>query len=472
MKFLSGACANMCACLLCFVKASFFVFVIFSSVLLSRTNDASAKGPGVRYCFYSTCHRVLTLKQTRARVGKSEYLVSSYYDDCKRDVYNPCGLTSSGEPFFPGRHDNAASPIYPDGTVLLLWNPATKKSAVVRVNNAGPYWGNRKLDVSRAVAEKLGFFGRGIAKLKAEVISAPNKAEATYKKNRRYPPVAGYIGSYETFESARLATAAVTAVNALAASTLALPVGAAVSVARTEKVQTRWQKLNKINEHQKALARRQLIANAESERLTRMARVSEAPLTLSNRPMHSIVDAVAPARTYTSRSKGVEKIPDGRSAVKVARVNSRVVAHLLPVAKADDQIDTTIQKAIGRRGIIARAQTSAPRMQVTLAPPTINHRLASVEGLREFATVAMEIQHLRASDFERIAKGHPIRRILVSRATVVQHVGMLRSLSEGAEQQIDVEDHCPSPKRDMPDVPKKIARADTNSFGDTYHAST
>lgn len=168
---------------------------------------AEAKTPGKTYCFYKKCHRVKTIAETRALIGKDEALMASHYDSCKRDRYNPCGLTSSGERFNSEAADNAASPIYPDGTTLLVWSPDTKVSLVLRVNNAGPYWGNRRLDVSRRAAEKLGFAKRGVAKLKVRVISAPTTAEARYKRNRKYDPVPGYIGEFASLDEAQAGAA-------------------------------------------------------------------------------------------------------------------------------------------------------------------------------------------------------------------------------------------------------------------------
>lgn len=163
---------------------------------------AEAKTPGKTYCFSGTCHTVKTIAEMAALVGREERFSTSFYDDCKRDRYNPCGLTSSGEVFRPNDADNAASPIYPDGTVLLLRNPTNGSAAVVRVNNAGPYWGNRKLDVSRGTAEALGFKRRGVAKLEVKVLSAPTAAEARYKKHRRYEAVPGAIGAFASLAAA------------------------------------------------------------------------------------------------------------------------------------------------------------------------------------------------------------------------------------------------------------------------------
>ncbi|WP_439542011.1 septal ring lytic transglycosylase RlpA family protein [Hyphomicrobium sp.] len=162
-----------------------------------------AKTPGKSYCYYGKCHRVKTLAETEALIGKDETVQASHYDSCKRDRYNPCGLTSSGEAFRHDEPDNAASPIYPDGTTVLAWAPATGASVVLRINNAGPYWGNRRLDVSIKAAEVLGFKGQGVATLKVRVIDAPTQEEATYKRNRTYPKVPGYIGTFASLDEAQ-----------------------------------------------------------------------------------------------------------------------------------------------------------------------------------------------------------------------------------------------------------------------------
>lgn len=169
-------------------------------------HTANAKTPGKTYCFNGVCHRTNTLQEMSALIGKDLTFKTSFYDDCKRDRFNPCGLTASGEVFRPNDADNAASPIYPEGTVLLVRNPQNGQSAVIRVNNAGPYWGDRKLDVSRGVATALGFKKRGVANLQVRVVAAPTRQEARYKKNRRYDAVPGPIGQFASLAAATTGT--------------------------------------------------------------------------------------------------------------------------------------------------------------------------------------------------------------------------------------------------------------------------
>ncbi len=115
---------------------------------------------------------------------------------------NPCGLTSSGAVFRADLPDNAASPLLPDGTVILAYNPKTGDASVLRITNAGPYSGERKLDVSRAAAEKLGFRKQGVAALVISVLQSPTKAEANYVRRRVYPIVPGYLGRFATVDIA------------------------------------------------------------------------------------------------------------------------------------------------------------------------------------------------------------------------------------------------------------------------------
>jgi rare lipoprotein A len=163
---------------------------------------AEAKSPGSRYCFHGYCHRVGTLSQTDTLVGWRGYVIASYYDSCHRDPLNPCGLTSSGAVFRADLPDNAASPLLPDGTVILAYNPKTGDASVLRITNAGPYSGERKLDVSRAAADKLGFRKSGVTGLVISVLQSPTKAEANYVGRRVYPKVPGHLGKFGTVDIA------------------------------------------------------------------------------------------------------------------------------------------------------------------------------------------------------------------------------------------------------------------------------
>jgi rare lipoprotein A len=165
-------------------------------------NNAAAKTPGKTYCFHGHCHTVKTIAETQALVGKTQVIKASFYDDPKNDRYNPSNITSSGAYFRSDKADNAASPILPDGTKAVVWNPRTKKAAMIRINNAGPYWGDRKIDLSRATAEKIGITTGGVGTVHLKVVEAPTKSEASYQRGRTYAPVKGFLGAFADLDAA------------------------------------------------------------------------------------------------------------------------------------------------------------------------------------------------------------------------------------------------------------------------------
>ena len=78
--------------------------------------------------------------------------------------------TASGERF--NKHElTCASRHLPFGTMLQVTNLANGRTAVVRVNDRGPFAKSRVLDFSYAVAEKLGFLGSGVTEVAYTVIS-------------------------------------------------------------------------------------------------------------------------------------------------------------------------------------------------------------------------------------------------------------------------------------------------------------
>ena len=70
--------------------------------------------------------------------------------------------TGSGEPYDP-QDFTAAHRRYPFGTYLLVTNLSNQRTAIVRVNDRGPFKKNRSIDVSRAAAMKLGMLSAGLA---------------------------------------------------------------------------------------------------------------------------------------------------------------------------------------------------------------------------------------------------------------------------------------------------------------------
>lgn len=90
--------------------------------------------------------------------------VASYYDESFDGK-----STASGE-FFDSKSFTAAHPTLPFGTVLLVRRSSSKRFVLVRVNDRGPFRGERRLDLSKAAASKLGLVSRGVGKVEIYIV--------------------------------------------------------------------------------------------------------------------------------------------------------------------------------------------------------------------------------------------------------------------------------------------------------------
>lgn len=77
--------------------------------------------------------------------------------------------TASGEPYDMYQY-TAASKSLPLGTWVKVTNLRNGKWLIVKVNDRGPYVGNRIMDVSYSAAQMLDFKARGLARVKLEVV--------------------------------------------------------------------------------------------------------------------------------------------------------------------------------------------------------------------------------------------------------------------------------------------------------------
>lgn len=99
------------------------------------------------------------------------------------------GLASWYGPYFHGRQTatgevfnqndlTAAHPSLPFDTYLKVTNRENGKAVIVRVNDRGPYFENRTLDLSRAAARCLGSESSGVVTVEAEIMQ-PEKSTTT-----------------------------------------------------------------------------------------------------------------------------------------------------------------------------------------------------------------------------------------------------------------------------------------------------
>lgn len=94
---------------------------------------------------------------------RAEGLASWYGDDFHGR------LTANGE-VFDMSSLTAAHPTLPMPCYARVTNLRNGKSLIVRVNDRGPYHGNRLIDVSNKAAELLEFKGNGVARVRVEYV--------------------------------------------------------------------------------------------------------------------------------------------------------------------------------------------------------------------------------------------------------------------------------------------------------------
>ena len=90
--------------------------------------------------------------------------------------------TASGEVFNMYKK-TAAHRTIPFGTYLKVTNVKNKKSTVVRVNDRGPFKPNRILDVSKKVAQILGFEKQGIALVRIDILGKIDQKNKVITEN-------------------------------------------------------------------------------------------------------------------------------------------------------------------------------------------------------------------------------------------------------------------------------------------------
>jgi len=115
------------------------------------------------------------------RVGKPYMIGGREYVPQENVHYSAVGMASWYGDDFHGRYTangeifdmnslSAAHPTLPLPSYVRVTNLANRRSIVVRVNDRGPYVGNRVIDVSVKTAKLLGFYGEGLTRVKVEYV--------------------------------------------------------------------------------------------------------------------------------------------------------------------------------------------------------------------------------------------------------------------------------------------------------------
>jgi peptidoglycan lytic transglycosylase len=120
-----------------------------------------AAAPAMMKRRVTAARRYATARRYAAPASTPSHGVASFYTEGTK--------TANGEKF--NTLDlTAAHPTLPFGTKLRVTNVKTGQAVTVRVNDRGPYVPGRVVDVSYSAADALGMVGKGIAKVKLDVV--------------------------------------------------------------------------------------------------------------------------------------------------------------------------------------------------------------------------------------------------------------------------------------------------------------
>lgn len=133
--------------------------------ILTFTTSASSRDNNIR----SYTDRGIKYYPRYVKKGTIKYAKASWYG---KPFHGR--LTANGERYNM-YNMTAAHRTYAMGTVLKVTSLKNWRSIIVRVNDRGPFYSSRAIDLSYGAAKKLGFVRKGIEKIKIEVLSSGKK---------------------------------------------------------------------------------------------------------------------------------------------------------------------------------------------------------------------------------------------------------------------------------------------------------
>jgi rare lipoprotein A len=116
-----------------------------------------------------------TIKESTVNTSSVDYI---NLGTMKASWYGPKfhgKLTANGE-IYDQMALTAAHKTLKFGTLLKVTNPKNGKSVIIRINDRGPYIGDRELDLSKGSAIKLGLIEKGVSRVKIQEVT-PSEIE-------------------------------------------------------------------------------------------------------------------------------------------------------------------------------------------------------------------------------------------------------------------------------------------------------
>lgn len=127
------------------------------------------------------------------KVGKPYLVRGVWYYPAENWSYDRTGIASWYGPNFDGKPTangevfdqwgvSAAHKTLPLPSIVRVTNLDNGRSLVVRINDRGPFVGDRVIDMSRRAAQLLGFEGQGTARVRVQVMAQESRAIAQRAK--------------------------------------------------------------------------------------------------------------------------------------------------------------------------------------------------------------------------------------------------------------------------------------------------
>ena len=134
---------------------------------------------------------ILFINTADAQVGFTQEGMASYFADEFEGR-----TTASGERFSHKKATCAHASI-PFGALVKITNLENNLSAIVRVNDRGPFAPDRIIDVSQSVAQRLGMVGKSLTKVLVEVVENNGVSIAKVDSVRPVEPKTSVVGKKE-----------------------------------------------------------------------------------------------------------------------------------------------------------------------------------------------------------------------------------------------------------------------------------
>lgn len=152
------------------MKRTFQQTLLLAAIALFCLQLTGCLGPNIRG-YKTKAYTIRGIRyhpmQPREALGHVETGVASHYSE--HFLIFP-GKTATGENLWPWTRV-AAHKTLPIPCVIRVTNLKNGRSAKVRVNDRGPFIAGRMLDVTKPVADDLGFTKQGLTKVKIQVLS-------------------------------------------------------------------------------------------------------------------------------------------------------------------------------------------------------------------------------------------------------------------------------------------------------------